>query len=198
MERARKSKLKRFAFGLFLIAVFAGVGVLRMGIRRAQAPELSEKIRANLVSFGLDSAGMRMPTSAEEIDAHLLLLESRTSEDRVRAAAWLAARGIRAAAPAIAAAMDDPTPLRPCQLAKSLGQLGHARYVPLLFAAATQTGNADLRVCATIALGDLAAEGAWTALQDAYERELVTTTALTSIGLIGDPAALPILRSVGT
>ena len=92
MERARKSKLKRFAFGLLLVGIFAGAGVLRMGIRKAQAPELPEMIRANLVSFGLDSAGIRVPTSAEEIDAHLLLLESRVSEDRVRAADWLAAR----------------------------------------------------------------------------------------------------------
>jgi HEAT repeat protein len=92
--------------------------------------------------------------------------------------------------------MRDPATLRPCQLAKSLGELGDARYVSLLAAAATQTENADLRVCATIALGDLASSTALSALVDAYQRELVTTTALSSIGLIGDPSALPFLRSV--
>jgi hypothetical protein len=73
---------------------------------------------------------------------------------------------------------------------------GHDKYVPLLAEAATQTENADLRVCATIALGDLASSTAQSALVDAYRRELVTTMALSSIGLIGDPSALPFLRSV--
>jgi len=69
------------------------------------APDTSVRIAATLVSWGLTTDGLSVEVRADEIDRHVALLRNPDGEERVRAADWLASRGVRDAGPHIAAAM---------------------------------------------------------------------------------------------
>lgn len=161
-----------------------------------QAPNPREQIVATLVSWGL--FGDRTPLLADQgqTDRHIAMLASDVAEQRVSASHWLAGRGVRAAGAAIAASMKDPGTSRPCQLAHDLGRLGDDRWVDLLVEAMRQPGNADLRVCATLALGEVASPKAVGALIEAHRRGLAGPSAIAALGKIADPAALPLLHNI--
>ncbi len=69
------------------------------------APDTSVRLAATLVSWGLTTDGLAVGVRAEEIDRHVALLSSPDGEERVRAADWLASRGVRDTGPHIAAAL---------------------------------------------------------------------------------------------
>ena len=181
--------------GLFLCAMW-----LTQGWRSwADRPTQPQRIAAVLVSWGVSPEGFTVPVEQDEIDQRIVLLRSRYSEERVRAANWLASHGVRDAGVAIATAMNDPGTLRPCQLAHSLGQLGDHRWADELVRAANQPWNRDLQICATIGLEKLASDRAVTALIELAKNGTARTTAIEALGVIGDSAALPYLREfVGT
>ncbi len=200
MNQKRPDKQRSGLWGLFgLVAAFCLAMSLGQFIAtKRAAPDTSVRIAATLVSWGLTTDGLSVGVSAEEIDRHVALLRSPDGEERVRAADWLASRGVRDAGPQIAAAMADAGTLRPCQLAHSLGQLGDERWVGTLVAAAKQPRNLDLRACATLALGEIASPSSVDALIDLVRSDSSRTMALEALGRIGDPSALEFLRSVAT
>lgn len=182
-----------------VVAFFALVLVMtgaRIHQERMMRPSPSERIAATLVSWGLAPDGFSPPVSDEEIAERRRRLRSDDGEERVRAARWLADRGVREAGEAIAASMTDAATLRPCQLAHSLGHLGDPRWSDELIAAARQTGNTDLRVCAVIALRELASEGTIDALIELSSDPVTGLIAVEALGEIGDSRALPTLRSL--
>ena len=162
----------------------------------ASRPDEPQRIAATLASWGLTLEGLSIPVSREQVDRQIGMLRSDISEDRVQAADWLAARGVRAAGAAIASAMVDPGTLRSCQLAHALGFLGDKRWAGLLVNATKHPTNLDLRVCATIALGKLQSPDTVDALIDVYKGGAAPTAALDALGKISHPAALDLLRSV--
>ncbi len=182
-------------FILALVCCMATVHVADLA-RREAAPDLRQQITATLTSWGVNSNDIPLPVDPDKIDSHIALLQSDIGEQRVRAAHWLASRGVRQAGPAIAAAMNDSGTYRPCQLAHDLGFLGDDRWVGLLAEATAHPSNADLNMCATLALGELASPKAVNALIDAYRRGAAGCLPIDSLGKIGDPLALPFLRSV--
>lgn len=163
---------------------------------RGERPDRRQKIAATLVSWGLSTGGIAPAVSDADIDRHVALLWSPVSEERVRAAWWLADHGVRQAGPAIAVAMDDPGTLRPCQLAHNLGRLGDERWLGDLILATRDAGNGDLRVCATDALGELASPKALDALVEVYRGGFAATSALYALGNIADPSTRSFLESV--
>lgn len=180
-----------------LIAAFALVMILGQEIAtRRAAPATNVRIAATLVSWGLAIDGLSVPVSTDEIDRHIAQLKSPDGEERVRAANWLASRGVREAGPNIAAAMADAGTLRPCQLAHSLGRLGDDQWTGMLVVAAKQTRNLDLGACATIALCEIAAPSSVDALIDLCQAGSSRWTTLEALGRIGDPSALGFLQSV--
>ncbi len=200
MNQKRPDKQRNGLWGLFgLVAAFCLAMSLGQFIAaKRAAPDTSVRIAAMLVSWGLTTDGLSVGVSAEEIDQHIALLRSRDGEERVRAADWLASRGVRDAGPQIAAAMADAATLRPCQLAHSLGQLGDERWVGTLVAAAKQPRSLDLRACATLALSEIASPSSVDALIDLCRLDSSRSMALEALGRIGDPSALEFLRSVAT
>ncbi len=174
----------------------AAVTVAERTARQREAPDHRQQIAAMLVSWGLYSNEIPLPVDPDKIASHIALLQSDIGEQRVQAAHWLASRGVRQAGPAIAAAMNDSGTYRPCQLAHDLGFLGDDRWVGLLADAVKHPRNADLRMCATLALGELASPKAVNALIDAHRRGAAGCLPIESIGKTGDPLALPFLRSV--
>ncbi|MCH7601922.1 MAG: HEAT repeat domain-containing protein [Planctomycetes bacterium] len=180
-----------------LIAAFTLLMILGQVIAtRRAAPATSVRIAATLVSWGLPIDGLSVPVSTNEIDRHVARLKSPDGEERVRAANWLASRGVREAGPHIAAAMADAGTLRPCQLAHSLGRLGDDQWTGLLVAAAKQTRNLDLGACATIALCEIASPSSVDALIDLCRAGEMRWTTLEALGRIGDSSALGFLQSV--
>jgi HEAT repeat protein len=159
-------------------------------------PDYSQRIAAKLISWGFTLDGFSLPVEQNEIDKHIKLLGSAVSEERVQAAQWLAVRGIREAGPIIAFAMTDKSTIRPCQLAKSLGSLGDKRWTPLLIDATKHPSNIDLRVCATLALSELAPSDAVNALIDVYRRQAAPASAIIALGRIADTSALNFLQTV--
>ena len=198
-RRRRREKAGIRGIGWIFIALMlyvAAVTVAQRADSRREAPDYRQQIVATLVSWGHFPNGISPPVDPDEVSSNIALLQSDIGEQRVRAAHWLASRGVRQAGPAIAAAMNDSGTYRPCQLAHDLGFLGDDRWVSLLADAANHPRNADLRVCATLALGELASPKAINALIDAHRRGAVGCLPIESIGKIGDPIALPFLRSV--
>ncbi len=190
--------LWRSGRGVFLLLVawvFVTVGATYIR-DRGQRPDRRQKIAATLVSWGLSADGVAPAVSDEEVHRHVALLGSPVSEERVRAAWWLADHGVREAGPAIAVAMDDPGTLRPCQLAHNLGRLGDERWVGDLIVATTDAGNGDLQVCATDALGELASPKSIDALVEVYRGGFAATSALYALGKIADPSTRSFLESV--
>lgn len=137
-----------------------------------------------------------MPVEQKEIDKHTKLLWSSVSEERVQAAQWLAVRGVRGAGPMIAFAMTDKGTMRPCLLAKSLGSLGDKRWTSLLIDATKHPSNVDQRVCATLAISELAPVDAVEELIDVYHRDVARASAIKALGRIADPSALIFLGTV--
>ena len=90
---------------------------------RREPPDEGQSIAAVLVSWGFDLVNTGNRPSEAEITAQIAKLDSPNSEERVRAAWWLGARGVRLAGPAIATAMSARGTGRPCQLAHQLGKL---------------------------------------------------------------------------
>jgi len=182
------------------LILLLALGAVQMGWRHLQssadAPTRSQRIYAMLVEWGAETSGLSPPVSQAEIDQRTAQLWTQDSETRVLAAQWLADRGVRRAGDQIAAAMRDPGTLRPCQLAHSLGHLGDERWVDELVAAAGQTRNTDLRVCATMGLRSLASDRAGEALLELARSGEAPTTAIEALGIIGDADALPLLRDV--
>ncbi len=179
--------------------VFCAIAVVETGhyiARKGQSPDYQQQICATLVCWGSPVEGISLPVSQEEIDQHIALLNSDLSEQRVQAAAWLASRGVQGAGPAIAASMRDERTYRPCQLAHNLGLLGDDRWVELLADATKNPTNADLRICATLALGELGSAKAVDALIDAYHRGVGSYVVIDALGKIADPSSLPFLCSV--
>lgn len=177
------------AFVLTMTAV-QGLSELR------ERPNQSQRIAAIIVSWGVSPEGFRVPVEQDEIDRRVALLRSADGEQRVRAAHWLAAHGVREAGAAIVASMHDPATLRPCQLAHALGQLGDGQWTSELVWAAKQPWNRDLQVCATFGLQELASERAIDALIELAESGSARTSAVEALGAIGDARALPMLEQL--
>lgn len=196
MTISRRTSNRRWGFLAIWVGfvVVAGLGQL-IASRRA-APDIGQKIAATLVRWGLSVDGMNLPVESAAVERRLADLRSPHGERRVRAAAWLASRGVRASGGDIAAAMDDPRTLRPCQLAKSLGELGDEHWTDTLVAAMRQQSNADLRVCATLALGDLQSSRTVDALTEAYRSGGMATTALNALSRLAHPASLAFFQQV--
>ena len=75
-----------------------------------------------------------------------------------------------------------------------MGELGDDRWVDELIAATRQTSNTDLRVCATIALGDLQSLKAVEALIESYRNDGLF--ALNALSRIADPTTLEFFQQV--
>lgn len=196
-QMAHKNRRGGVSGAFLLVLCFAGIlGGLQYIAGRQEAPNDRQRIAATLVSWGLDPDEMALPVDQDEIDRHIALLRSPLGEQRIQAAEWLACRGVRQAGPAMAAAMNAPGTFRPCQLAHGLGFLGDDRWVGTLVDSTKHRSNTDLRVCATLALGELASPKAVDALIDVYRRDAAPTFAVDALGRIADLSALPFLRSV--
>lgn len=161
---------------------------------RMSAPDTEQRIVAVLASWGLTLDGIVSSADPVEIERRVADLYSPIGEKRVQAANWLASRGVRASAANIAVAMSDPGTPRPCQLAKSLGELGDDRWTDKLVAATQQKSNADLRVCATIALGELQSPQAVDALIESYRNG--SLFALDALSRIADPSTREFFQQV--
>lgn len=182
---------------VLVLSVFcAGQIAWQLARNHADAPSSAQRIYAALVEWGADASDLLPPVDEPEIDRRMALLWSDDSEERVRAAHWLAARGIRRAGGQIAASMADPGTQRPCQLAHSLGKLGDDQWVDELLVAAKQPYNTDLRTCATIALKDIASVKAVGALIELVRGDPSRLLAVQALGQMGDPRALEQLRSL--
>jgi len=181
--------------GIFILGVSILAGVQAVS-RWDARPNTAQRIRAQLVTWGLPVQGIDAAVDPAEVDRQVSFLLSDISEQRVQAARWLARRGVRSATDEIASSMQAAGTLRPCQLAHSLGKLGDERYVDTLADAVRQPSNTDLRVCATMALGELASPRAVTALIEAYHDRITPTTALIGLGNIAHPSAVAFLQQV--
>jgi len=183
----------------FMVLVLLGslaMGAIQVVARRRASPDVGQEIAATLVSWGLSLDGIAVPVDPAEADKWIAQLTSPISESRVQAADWLASHGVRRSAGDIARAMDDPVTRRPCQLAKSLGSLGDDRWADKLILATRQTGNVDLQICATLALGELQSPRAVGALIEVYRNDIAPPLALEALGRIADPSSLEFLKSV--
>jgi len=197
LEIKKKSRPQSYkGFMLLLLAGSLAMGAMQVASRRRASPNVSQEIVATLTSWGLPLSGVAVPVDPIEVDKWVVELTSPISETRVHAADWLASHGVRSSAGDIAKAMDDPGTRRPCQLAKSLGSLGDDRWADKLILATRQTGNVDLQVCATIALGELQSPRAVQALIEVYRNDVAPTMALEALGRIADPSSLEFFRSV--
>jgi len=183
-------------FVLIWVGFIVVFGLAQMIMSRRTAPDTRQQIAATLVRWGLSVDGLALPVQPAEVDRRIADLRSPHGEVRVQAAAWLASHGVRDSGGNIAAAMDDPITRRPCQLAKSLGELGDEYWTDTLIAAMQQRSNADLRVCATLALGDLQSPQAVEALIEAYRSGGMGTTALSALGRLADPTTLAFFKQV--
>jgi len=179
---------------IVFVALCVGQASLQIARSRAEAPSSAERMYAALIEWGVDAPGLVPPVDEGEVDRRIAQLWSDDGEVRVRAARWLAARGLRASGDQIAASMADPGTLRPCQLAHSLGKLGDDQWVDELLVAAKQRSNADLRTCAAIALTHIASSRAIDALIDLTRDDPSRMFAVRALGEAGDPQALEHLR----
>lgn len=195
-DRSRVSGYK----GFFLLLVVGSLlaGTWQVVTERRAAPNMEQQVAATLASWGLSLDGIVSPVDAGEVEKRLAELDSPIGEVRVQAADWLASHGVRSSGADIAAAMDDPGTRRPCQLAKSLGELGDDRWADKLIAATRQRDNADLRVCAMIALGELQSPRAVEALVESYRNGAMSTFALDALSRIADPTTLDLFKQIAS
>jgi len=102
--------------------------------------------------------------------------------------------------PLIAAMADDEGTRRTCVISQAIGKLGDSAAVPALIAAAQHPGNLDLRVCATHSLGQIGDRSAVDFLvkraTDPSIPEGERSGAISALGEIGFPLALPALESI--
>lgn len=195
LRSVRKFIRAEAAFPILILLVFTGGLSARQFLRaRADAPSSAERIYATLVEWGADASGLVPPADDAEIDRRVAQLWNSDGEVRVRAARWLAMRGLRDTGDEIAASMADPDTQRPCQLAHSLGKLGDEQWVDELLVAATQPENTDLRTCATIALADIASPRSVDALIELTREDPSRVFAVRALGETGDRRALEHLR----
>jgi HEAT repeat protein len=164
---------------------------------RAAPLDFDEQVRTILVSWGFE-AGEFAPAGPgrEEIDRHVALLGDSDPEKRTLAAHWLADHGVREARLQLVAAMQSPGTLLPCRMAQALGRLGDPRSVGPLLEAVNDPTNADLRLCAARALGRIQSPEAVDTLIDAYRRDRTAIAAIDTLGMIADPAAIPMLEEI--
>lgn len=173
-------------------------GVVHAVRARLDAPSPHVQLRAVLSAWGFHELADAVRLEPGEVERHLDQLRDRHGEVRVEAARWLASRGVREAVPNLLSAMADPETLRPCQIAHALGTLGDDRAVPALAEASLQTENADLAVCATIALGEIGSGDAAGPLAQAARTGPARTHALEALGRIAAEDAVPVLRQAAT
>lgn len=102
--------------------------------------------------------------------------------------------------PLIAAMQDDAGTHRTCVVSQALGKLGDSAAVPALVQAAQHPDNLDLRVCATHSLGQIGDESAIEFLvkraTDPAVPDGERSGAISALGEIGSPLALPALESI--
>lgn len=102
--------------------------------------------------------------------------------------------------PLIAAMVDDEGTRRTCVISQAIGKLGDSAAVPALIAAAQHPDNLDLRVCATHSLGQIGDRSALDFLvkraTDPSIPEGERSGAISALGEIGSPLALPALESI--
>ncbi len=119
---------------------------------------------------------------------------------------WVAARKLgewrdpQAVWPLVAAMEDEARTRRTCLVAQALGKLHDPVAVPALIQAAQHPRNVDLRVCATHSLGAIGDESAIEFLAKRAADESVSdvdrSVAISALGEIGSPRALPVLQTV--
>ena len=180
-----------------LFAILTLLANLVNSIRnRLNNPSEHQRVIATLTSWGIQNTNLKTSVSQKEKQRYINDLSSPNSEARVKAANWLAERGVRDASTYIATAMQDEQTRRPCQLAKSLGSLGDKQHADILVNATKQKDNVDLRVCATMALGELQSSDTINALIDVVRSGQASVSALRALGKIADPRSLDFLYSV--
>jgi HEAT repeat protein len=119
---------------------------------------------------------------------------------------WVAARKLgpwrdpKALWPLVAAMEDEAGTRRTCLMAQALGKLHDPVAVPALVHAAQHPRNVDLRVCAIHSLGEIGDESAVEFLAQRAGDESVSEAdrniAISALGEIGSPRALPALRKI--
>ena len=145
--------------------------------------------------------GDAQPMGAEERQKLIAQLYSREPPERWKAARKLGSwREPAALWPLITAMEDAAGTQRTCLISQALGKLGKAAAVPALIEAAQHRSNADLRVCATHSLGQIGDDRAVSFLVsrvlDSSLSEGDRTVAISALGEIGSPLALPTLQEI--
>ena len=92
---------------------------------------------------------------------------------------------------------DDAHEATAAETAKSLGSLGDEQWADVLVLATRHPTNVDLRVCATLALGQLQSPATVNALIDVYQHDGACPAALDALSRIADASSVAFLRSVG-
>ncbi|MFN2507898.1 MAG: HEAT repeat domain-containing protein [Chthoniobacterales bacterium] len=137
----------------------------------------------------------------QERGALLAQLYSNEPPERWIAAKKLASwREPSALWPLVAAMADDAGTRRTCVISQALGKLENAAAVPALIQAAQHRSNVDLRVCATHSLGQIGDESAISFLLtrslDRSANDGDRGVAISALGEIGSPSALPTLEEI--
>ena len=139
----------------------------------------------------------------QERGALLAQLYSNEPPERWVAAKKLASwREPSALWPLVAAMTDDAGTRRTCVISQALGKLENPAAVPALIQAAQHRSNVDLRVCATHSLGQIGDESAISFLEtrslDRSANQGDRGVAISALGEIGSPSALPTLEEIAS
>lgn len=139
----------------------------------------------------------------QERGALLAQLYSNEPPERWVAAKKLASwREPSALWPLVAAMTDDAGTRRTCVISQALGKLENPAAVPALIQAAQHRSNVDLRVCATHSLGQIGDESAISFLKtrslDRSANQGDRGVAISALGEIGSPSALPTLEEIAS
>jgi len=143
------------------------------------------------------------PLEPQERGALLAQLYSNEPPERWVAAKKLASwREPSALWPLVAAMTDDAGTRRTCVISQALGKLENPAAVPALIQAAQHRSNVDLRVCATHSLGQIGDESAVAFLEtrslDRSANQGDRGVAISALGEIGSPRALPALQEIAS
>ena len=139
----------------------------------------------------------------QERGALLAQLYSNEPPERWVAAKKLASwREPSALWPLVAAMTDDAGTRRTCVISQALGKLENPAAVPALIQAAQHRSNVDLRGCATHSLGQIGDESAISFLEtrslDRSANQGDRGVAISALGEIGSPRALPTLEEIAS